>query len=156
MLQPMVRSFVLGLLLGLPAVGCTSSDGNAPAICPAQVDAGVTAGPSGVYRYASSVFTLRGTITFVSEGPVVRVIDTSYDNAPRDRSLAGVATLAGNRLDITLTPTNGDTNYTALVAFVFTDEGRRFCVAGFSDTNGDVGGDASYFGQRVASGGGDR
>jgi hypothetical protein len=152
MLGPMSRFIVLaGLLLCLPAA-CTQGDGYAPSTCPAPVDAGAAVGPSGVYRYASSVFVLRGTITFASEGSVVRVTDTSYDNAPRDRALGGRATLAGNRLDIKLTPTNGDTNYTADLAFVFTDEGRRFCVLGFSDTNGDVGGDASFFGQRVAGG----
>lgn len=143
------------LLAGVLAVAasCLGDQTSPRAECPAVVDGGTVAAPTGVYRYASPVFTLRGTISFApAEGAMVRVTDTTYDNAPRDRALTGTASLAGNRLDIALVPKNGDTDYTAQVAFVFSDEGRRFCVLGFSDTNGDTGGTGSFFGQRLAAG----
>jgi hypothetical protein len=136
------------VLTGLLAAACTRTPAR-PA-CPAVADGGVTLAVNGVYRYASSLFELRGTISFAQQGEVVQVTGTSYDNAPRDRSVVGMAPLAGNRLDVRLVPGNGDTDYTANVSFVFTEGGRRFCVREFSDTNGDTGGDGSFFGLQVA------
>ncbi len=136
------------VLTGLLAAACTRTPAR-PA-CPAVADGGVTLAVNGVYRYASPLFELRGTISFAQQGEVVQVSDTSYDNAPRDRSVVGMAPLAGNRLDVRLVPRNGDTDYTANVSFVFTEGGRRFCVREFSDTNGDTGGDGSFFGLQVA------
>lgn len=104
---------------------------------------------NGAYRYSSSSsrYHLRGTITFAQAGSRVEVTDTHYDNA-RDRAVGGAADLLGNRYDVTMTPLNGDTNYTAQVSFVFGDGGKNFCLLGFTDTNGDTGGLASYFGFR--------
>jgi hypothetical protein len=136
------------VLSGLLAAACTRTPAR-PA-CPTVADGGVTLTVSGAYRYASPVFELRGTISFARQGDVVQVTGTSYDNAPRDRSVVGMAPLAGNRLDVRLVPSNGDTDYTANVSFVFTEGGRRFCVREFSDTNGDTGGDGSFFGLHVA------
>jgi hypothetical protein len=118
--------------------------------CPA-IDGAAAITAAGVYRYVSAEFALSGTITFAQEGSLLRVTDTSYDTG-NDRSLIGSAALAGNRLDIVLTPKNGDTNYTAQVSFVFSDGGRRFCLLGFSDTNGDTGQEASYLGAQVTTG----
>ena len=140
------RSSAAGLF-ALFAAGCLGGESNTPILCPA-VDPGTAVTASGVYRYASGEFALSGTITFSQEGARVQVTDTSYDTG-RDRSLIGAATLAGNRLDITLTPKNGDTNYTADVSFVFYSGGRRFCLLGFSDTNGDTGREGSYLGAQL-------
>jgi hypothetical protein len=137
------------VLAGLLAAACTRTPPVRLA-CPAVADGGVTLAVSGVYRYASPVFALRGTISFAQQGDMVQVTGTSYDNAPRDRSVVGMAPLAGNRVDVRLVPQNGDTDYTANVSFVFTEGGRRFCVREFSDTNGDTGGDGSFFGLQVA------
>jgi hypothetical protein len=77
-------------------------------------------------------------------------VNTSYDNSS-DRALESAFTpLHGNRLDIVLTPRNGDTNYRADVTFIFSDDGDTFCVE-FSDTNGDTGGMGSYRGVRQPS-----
>jgi hypothetical protein len=103
---------------------------------------------SGTFRYASAIYGLSGTIRFEQDGSRVRVTDTTYDRG-NDRALAGEAELLGNRLDIQLTPRNGDTNYSADVRFLFSASGSEFCLLGFEDTNGDVGGEGSYFGERL-------
>ena len=136
-----MRWLALGLL---GSMACTRTPERPE--CPPVIDAGASVVVNGTYRYASPIFALRGTIDFAQQGELVQVTDTRYDNAPRDRSVVGTAALAGNRLDIRLVPKNGDTDYTANVSFVFTEGGRRFCVPQFSDTNGDTGGDGSFFG----------
>jgi len=140
-------AYLMPLLL--TAVGCLGDDSPLHVQCPA-VDPQASVEATGVYRYLSYEFALRGTITFEQQPGqrAVSVTDTSYDNA-MDRALAGMATLQGNRLDITLAPRNGDTNYSAQVMFVFSDGGSRFCLLGFSDTNGDTGGIGSYLGSQV-------
>jgi hypothetical protein len=137
------------VLAAVAAAGCVGNE-EAPIRC-AAVDPQASIIAAGVYRYASPEFALSGTITFAQEGSLVRVTDTTYDRGS-DRALAGGATLAGNRLDVELTPKNGDTNYTAQVQFVFSDGGRRFCLLGFSDTNGDTGQEGSYLGALLSSG----
>lgn len=101
---------------------------------------------TGLYRYTSSRFSLWGTISFDQAGTHVRVTNTTYDSAD-DRPLVGEGDLRGNRLDMTLVPANGDTDYQADVGFLFDPDRRAFCVLGFSDTNGDVGGPGSYVGE---------
>ena len=101
---------------------------------------------TGAYRYISRTFNLRGTITFAQTGTQVRVTETTYDNAD-DRPVVGDGDLLGNRLEMTLVPANGDTDYEADVGFLFDPDRRAFCLLGFSDTNGDVGGPGSYVGE---------
>ena len=131
----------------LVAVGCGCGDaGEAPRPCGPE-DAALSLDVAGTYDYASTDgYALRGTITFEQQGALVRVTQTSYENAD-DRSLMGEAELAGNRLDITLVPVNGDRDYAADVAFLFGEPTPGFCVIGFSDTNGDFGGAQSYVGR---------
>jgi hypothetical protein len=109
----------------------------------ADVDVAVT----GVYRYQSQVLGLSGTITFAREGNRVSVLETTYDGEDA-RSLVGAGDLVGNRLDMTLTPANGDTDYSADVSLIFDDGGASFCLAQFSDTNDDVGGEGTYRGSQ--------
>jgi hypothetical protein len=133
--------FVAGLALG--AASCADTQPRAGPVC-ANADAGVSVQASGTYRYFGA---LRGTITLEQTGTEVRVVNTTYDNA-KDRPLLGGGTLVGNVLEARLVPENGDTDYQALVTFVFDEGGDSFCVA-FSDTNGDRGGLGTYIGQRL-------
>jgi hypothetical protein len=136
-----VRVSLIAALLGL-ATACAGGGTCGPE------DPSASPNVAGTYRYASSRgFALTGTIVFAQTGRQVQVLETTYDNAD-DRSLMGAATLAGNRLDITLTPVNGDTDYDASVGFLFDEAAGSFCVTGFTDSNGDVGGAASYHGAR--------
>src|SRR6185503_405728 len=90
-------------------------------------DPGAVVDVAGTYRYASSRgFALTGTIVFAQTERQVQVLETTYDNAD-DRPLKGAAPLAGNRLDITLTPLNGDTDYEAKVGFLFDPATSAFC-----------------------------
>jgi hypothetical protein len=98
---------------------------------------------AGTYRYLGP---LRGSITLEQTGTLVRLVDTTYDNAD-DRPLIGEGTLEGNVLQMRMVPENGETDYDALVNFVFDATGDRFCVQ-FSDTNGDRGALGSYTGRR--------
>lgn len=142
------RTLSVCLLVLGPA--CASGDARPVVLpeCP-EFDASATPNVAGTYRYSSLAFSLKGTIAFQQEGNVVRVLDTSYDNADsRARALQGEATLQGNYLDVTLAPTNGDTDYVADVQFAFDRTGDTFCLRGFSDTNDDVGGEGSYTGYR--------
>jgi len=115
---------------------------------------GVAQNPGGVPQVAGTYtyqggqfgFFLRGSITFEQTGDVVRVTGVTYDNA-NDRDLVGEATLAGNELDIELTPKNGDPDFRADVTFIFAPDGSTFEVA-FSDTNGDAGDLGSYVGTK--------
>jgi hypothetical protein len=146
-LEPLARALrVLWLTLLLAA--CGSSDGSTPAVqwdCEELPAAVVDV--TGTYRYSSTTgYFLRGTITFVQTGTTVQCTGCTYDNA-NDRELEGVATIVGNRLDITLVPINGDLDYTADVTFLFSPDGNEFCC-GFSDTNGDAGPMGSYTGVR--------
>lgn len=103
---------------------------------------------AGTFRYSG--FTpgyLSGTITFEQEGSTVRIVETTYD-FPGNREVIGEAQLNGNRLDVELTPKNGDTDYRADVTFVFSEDGNTFCVE-FSDTNGDAGDLGSFTAERI-------
>lgn len=103
---------------------------------------------AGTYRYASATgYAQTGTIAFSQTERRVDVTMTTYDNSD-DRSLRGAANLAGNRLDITLVPVSGETDYEARVGFLFDAATSAFCVTGFTDSNGDHGGAASYHGER--------
>ncbi len=113
-----------------------------------ELDAGTTADVSGAFRYSSPLFHLSGTITFEQTGNTVQIVDTTYDTVD-DRKLSGAGELQGNRLDVVLVPTNGDTDYSADVSFAFNAAGDSFCIVGFSDTNDDVGGAGSYRGRRL-------
>ena len=103
---------------------------------------------NGAYDFFGSgpQFGLFGTITFQQTGNTVQVVSTTYANS-NDRTLMGVAQLAGNRLDIELVPVNGDTDFAAQVTFLFTSDSEGFTVS-FSDTNGDTGTLGSYQGTR--------
>lgn len=90
---------------------------------------------------------MRGTITFEQVDQTVTVVETTYENSD-DRELIGTGNLVGNRLDMTLKPMNGDTDYSASVSFVFSNDAMMFCLLGFSDTNGDRGALGSYVGNR--------
>jgi hypothetical protein len=169
-----VTALALALAAAL-ASGCIDDGTAGPVRCPAA-DPAASVVANGRYRYASYQFTLRGSITFAQEAQpsgeqLVRVTDTTYDNA-NDRPLVGQATLQGNRLDIRLVPKAGNDagnhggndagddapigggrpDYDAQVSFVFYEAGARFCVLGFSDSNGDIGGSGSYFGQMQITG----
>ncbi len=91
--------------------------------------------------------TMQGTITFEQTGDQVKVAGTTYSNTSDRELMGGPATITGNTLLIQLIPINGDTNYTATVTLVFSDDGSEFCVE-FNDTNGDLGGLGSYIGVR--------
>lgn len=111
-----------------------------------KVDSSVNV--AGTYRYSG--FTpgyLTGTISFEQEGSTVRIVETTYDFT-NNREVIGEATLNGNRLAVELTPSNGDTDYKADVTFIFSEDGRTFCVE-FSDTNGDAGDLGSFTGERI-------
>lgn len=138
------RVFLILLILGLS--GLVTACARDP-IC-GREDPSASPNVAGTYRYASSRgFALTGTIVFAQTGRHVEVLETTYDNAD-ERPLEGAATLAGNRLDITLVPVNGDTDYDARVGFLFDAATSAFCVTGFTDSNGDSGGAASYLGER--------
>jgi hypothetical protein len=146
--SPGTRAACLASLVTL-AAACGGSAPPPPASCGAD-DPQAAIDVRGRYHYASSQgYALRGTITFEQIDRLVRVTETTYENAD-DRPLMGEATLAGNRLDITLRPTNGDTDYQAMVGFRFDHPASAtFCVTGFVDTNGDHGGARSYEGERL-------
>ena len=134
--------------LGLAALLCIfggCSDQNRTRAGPScsEPDPSVTLNVAGSYRYAGA---LRGSITLEQTASTVRLVKTTYDNAD-DRPLVGEGTLQGNVLDMLLVPENGDTDYQALVRFVFDEPGDRFCVQ-FSDTNDDHGALGSYVGTR--------
>lgn len=137
------------VLLLLFAGGCSNGSDSAPALvawdCEELLFA--TVDVTGTYDYSSSTgFFLRGTITFVQTGKTVRCTGTTYANSG-DRELEGVGTLTGNKLEIALMPTNGDTDYQAMVTFLFSPDGEQFCC-GFDDTNSDTGPLGSYEGVR--------
>ena len=103
----------------------------------------------GTYTYGGQISgnnpgSLSGTITFERDGDMVAVTDTTY-NFGSNRKLSGTAMINGNRLEILLNPSNGDTDYQADVTFVFSEDGSSFCVE-FSDTNGDFGDLGSFTG----------
>ena len=148
-LKPRPLCECAALLALLLAAACPGPERPTRIRCAAP-DPDATLPAAGVFRYASPDFTLSGTITFVQQGTRVTVTDTTYDTG-RDRALIGTTELQGNRLDITLTPKNGDTNYRAEVSLTFSDAGRRFCLLGFSDTNDDTGGEGSYVGTRIGA-----
>jgi hypothetical protein len=131
----------------LPFVACTESDPVALPQC-SPIDGTVHPQVAGVFRYESRVFALSGSIELAQDGELVRVTDTTYDQAD-DRALEGEALLAGNLLDVELTPKNGDLDYSARVRLTFEPGGDRFCLLGFSDTNGDVGREGTYTGVRA-------
>jgi hypothetical protein len=148
-----LQALAFGVALGASALAlvpllaaCGGSTG--PGLTPcADYSAVAAVTVDGTYRYGGGSigpYSLRGTIVFQQVGNQVSVLDTTYDNA-NDRALEGTATLDGNRLDITLVPTNGDPDYTAQVVFHFADGGASFCCS-FSDTNADVGPMGSYRG----------
>ena len=132
--------------LALSACGAEHDELPDPPRCPA-LDQSAAPNVEGVFDYASRVWPVYGTIAFEQAGHQVRVTDTSYANA-NDRALDGEGVLDGNRLEIMLTPKNGDTDYQAQVDFVFSEDGGVFCLLGFADTNGDEGGPGSHYGQR--------
>src|SRR5688572_7577888 len=138
-----------GVWLGVWSLaGCQSST-TPPRLEPcAPADPDTSVAVDGIYDYHSPVFGLSGTITFAQEDDRVSVLETTYQPGDDARSLVGEADLAGNRLDLTLVPANGDTDYTAEVSLIFEDGGQSFCLAEFSDTNDDVGGEGTYRGRR--------
>ena len=147
--MPVARTLVVSLFaIGLG--GCDSSSTALPAPGPtcSYDDPAATLDVSGVYRYWSPLFSLRGTITFAQSGSEASVLETTYASGD-DRSLMGSDTLAGNRLDMRLVPVNGDTDYSANVTFSFSASGNDFCLLAFDDTNGDRGGVGSYYGERL-------
>jgi hypothetical protein len=114
--------------------------------CPAENPAAAVNAVAGTYRYSGdNLFLLRGTITFEQQNNMVRVTDTTYENSSDRRLRSEFTALQGNKLVAVLTPINGDTDYRADVTFLFSEDGRRFCVA-FSDTNGDTGDMGTYVG----------
>lgn len=135
-------------MLMMAAAGCDSTPPPAPFAC-AKADPAAAVDVGGRFRYASNYrdFWMRGTILLAQTGKMVEVTETVYDNAD-DRPLKGAAELQGNRLDVSLVPINGDTNYRAEVSFTFGAGGANWCLLMFSDTNGDTGGLASYYGFR--------
>jgi hypothetical protein len=141
------RLFVTALWLA-PTAACTAGDSE-PVDLPECTPFDAAARPmvAGTFRYDSLVFALGGTITFEQTEQTVRVVDTTYDHHD-DRALQGEAPLDGNRLDIVLTPKNGDTDYSARVVLSFDATGDRFCLVSFSDTNDDVGNEGTYTGTR--------
>jgi len=135
--------------LALLLAACNSSDNQEAASLAWDCDElpAATVDVTGTYRYTgSSGHFLRGTITFVQTGTTVVCTGTTYDNSS-DRELEGVATIVGNRLDITLVPKNGDLDYEAEVSFLFSPDGNEFCC-GYADTNNDTGPLGSYNGTR--------
>lgn len=143
------RSALLAGSLAVLALGaCNDAEDDRidPIECPA-LDADAMPNVVGLFDYASEISAVYGTITFEQDGREVRVTDTTYTNA-NARALEGSATLDGNRLQIELTPTNGDVDYDAFVDFVFAPDGGSLCLLAFSDSNGDQGGVGSHYGVR--------
>jgi len=150
-MRALLPLFLAGLLAGCDSNSSpdTGNSGSTPGnpVC-ASEDPAATIDVTGTYRFfgLSSPYLMRGTITFEQTGSTVRVTGMTYENS-HDRTLEGEGTLAGNRLDILLVPTNGDTDYEADITFLFGDDGDTFCVS-FSDTNLDTGPMGSYRGER--------
>ena len=142
----LVATAAVAALVGLSMLACVENITHDPG-CPPESE-NVELNVQGTWRYAGrSIFLLRGSITFEQNGKLVRVTDTTYDNAS-DRALQSEFTpLQGNKLVLVLTPRNGDTDYTANVTILFTDDAQRFCCE-FSDTNGDEGDMGTYTGFR--------
>lgn len=134
------------LFAPVDASGCAEEDSGAAAI-----------NVAGVYRYSGTgknevtgfPFQLSGTITFEQDGRMVRVSGSTYDGGALRSVQSEFTEFSGNRLDLLLTPNNGDTDYRAEVKFVFTEDGNQFCVA-FTDTNADQGDAGSFVGIRNA------
>jgi hypothetical protein len=129
-----------------PFAACTETE---PVVLPecSPIDDAARPQVAGVFRYESRLFSLSGSIVFEQDGDLVRVVDTTYDQAD-DRALEGAALLEGNLLDVELSPRNGDPDYGARVRLVFEQGGERFCLLDFTDTNGDVGREGTYTGAR--------
>jgi hypothetical protein len=132
---------------------CGACDDEKPIELPSCPEHDPSASPSvaGTFRYDSLAFGLSGEIVFEQDGELVRVVDTTYDQpdvAAIARSLEGEAMLDGNLLEVSLVPTNGDTDYGAEVTLVFGPSGNDFCLLEFTDTNDDRGGEGSYTGTR--------
>jgi hypothetical protein len=146
--RPGACSLALLVLLG---TACEDDEPIDLPSCPAH-DTSASPEVAGTFRYESLVFGLSGEITFEQEGDLVRVTDTTYDQpdvAAIARSLEGEAMLDGNRLELSLVPKNGDTDYAADdVTLVFGPSGDDFCLLEFTDTNDDRGGEGSYTGTR--------
>ena len=146
----MISNRLLGITLLSVVVAVASCTDVGPRVhpfpCP-EIEPDAAVEVTGLYRYASGIFDLSGTITFEQSASGVAVTDTTYDTG-KDRALIGPGRLQGNRLDLVLIPRNGDTDYTANVSLVFTPGVPRFCLLEFSDTNGDKSGLASYIGER--------
>ena len=134
------------LFAPVDASGCAEEDSGAAAI-----------NVAGVFRYSGTgenevtgfPFQLSGTITFEQNGLMVRVSGSTYDGRALRSVQSEFAEFSGNRLDLLLTPNNGDPDYRAAVRFVFTEDGNQFCVE-FSDTNADHGDTGSFVGVRDA------
>jgi len=149
--QSNFRAAAVPLLVGVGWLcsGCADQSGQPIRLEPcAAVSEDMVVDVAGVYDYTSPLFNLRGTITFAQEGSSVRVLGTTYA-AEDARSLVGEADLVGNRLELGLTPENGDTDYSADVTLVFEDGGSAFCLSQFTDTNDDRGGEGSYRGTKT-------
>lgn len=144
-----VREWWMGMaMVGavLPAGGCVPA---APKVVCSTENSAASINVQGTFRFGGEEpYLLAGTIRLEQAGNLVAVTNTTYFNST-DRALVGQSTLRGNRLDIVLTPENGDADYTAYVTFVFSDDGGSFCVE-FNDTNGDAGILGSYVGVRIA------
>ena len=129
-------------LLGGGSCGLSPS-GDCPDAPPAT-----TIDVTGTYRYSGvAPLSLSGTITFEQTGRRVLLVNTTYDLGG-NRPLVGEANLDDNVLQMALIPENGDTDYRADVTFVFSDDGKQFCVA-FRDTNNDSGSLGSFRGERL-------
>lgn len=134
-------TYAMAIVAGTGLFGCNDRP------CESEdPDAAVTV--AGTYGYTGfSAGFMSGTITFEQDGNTVRVVETTYNGVP-NREVVGAGELKGNRLDIQLTPSNGDMDYRADVTFIFSEDGESFCVE-FSDTNGDAGDLGSFTGTRI-------
>ena len=144
-----------GMMLLAVAVGCfvpVDIDSCSALNTQAMIDVG------GTFRYSgagenidtSQGFVISGTITFEQDGNRVRVTNTTYDFSGLRALQSEFTELDGNRLLLEMTPINGDTDYTANVGFLFSDDGGEFCVE-FMDTNNDQGDLGSFVGERVVN-----
>jgi len=123
--------------------------------CPEEAEDATGVNVAGVFRYSGQglnagtggTFELSGTISFEQEENRARVVDTTYDFSGLRRLESEFAELRGNRLNLALSPRNGDADYQAAVKFVFSLDGDEFCVE-FMDTNNDQGGLGSFRGVR--------
>ena len=85
-----------------------------------------------------------GECTFELDGDTVLLVQNTHI-LPEFREVVGKGKLNGNVVEMTVRPSNGDTDYEAQLELIWSEDGSQF-QCNFTDTNGDVG---PVFGIRI-------